>query len=66
MPLIPLEYNNIILIVFLVGCLLPAIITEMYGEPSMPIKIIVTFGMVIVPLLALVYNLIATIIGVLA
>ena len=65
MPLIPIEYNNIILILFLVGCLLPAIITEVYGEPSMSVKILVTFGMIIVPLLALVYNLIATIIGVL-
>ena len=65
MPLIPLGETNILLMILLVGGIPPAIIEEVYGEPSMYIKIIVTFGMILAPLLALVYNLIATIVGVL-
>ena len=57
MPLIPQEVLNALSIILLCGLLLPALIEYYFGEPPIFIKIGVTFGMIILPALALVYNL---------
>ena len=65
MPIISQDALNILLVVLLVGCLLPSTIEALYDEPSIGVKIIVAFGLIVAPVLGLVYNLFVTIIGVL-
>ena len=65
MPLIPQEVSNALVWVLIVGIVLPAVIEGYWGEPPVYVKVIVCFGMIIAPLLGLVYNLFTTIVRVL-
>ena len=63
MQLIPQEYMNIVMIVFLVGLILPAIITELYGDTHIVVQTLVVSIFVFLPILLLVYNLVASIVA---
>ena len=61
MSIIPLDMSNLLIWLVILGCNLPSIITYIWGEPPIVVQVVIVFGLIIAPGLALVYNLFAII-----
>ena len=65
MYMIPQDEINVLLVLLCLGFFVPVAMEHARLEPSEPVKAIIVAAFIVAPILALIYNLAVTVIGVL-